>query len=186
MPIRGGPGQARRDGEPVRAAGRRWRSELGERLAQRGAEPLSAGRSAPRSSGGWRRRCGLPAGMALMLGNGSDELIHLRDPGLRQARRGGAVAVAELRDVRDERALRRLPLRRRAADARTSRSTARAMLAAIAEHRPAVIFIAWPNNPTGNLFDRATVEAVLDAAPRPGGARRGLPAVRAATPGCRS
>jgi histidinol-phosphate aminotransferase len=40
-----------------------------------------------------------------------------------------------------------------------------AMLAAIAAHQPAVVFIAWPNNPTGNLFDRATVEAVLDAAP---------------------
>jgi histidinol-phosphate aminotransferase len=40
-----------------------------------------------------------------------------------------------------------------------------ALLGAIAEHRPAVIFIAWPNNPTGNLFDRATVNAVLEAAP---------------------
>jgi len=40
-----------------------------------------------------------------------------------------------------------------------------AMLDAIATHRPAVIFIAWPNNPTGNLFDRASVEAILDAAP---------------------
>ena len=28
-----------------------------------------------------------------------------------------------------------------------------AMLAAIAQHQPAVIFIAYPNNPTGNLFD---------------------------------
>jgi len=39
-----------------------------------------------------------------------------------------------------------------------------ALLAAIAIHRPAVVFVSWPNNPTGNLFDRATVEAVLDAA----------------------
>jgi histidinol-phosphate aminotransferase len=39
------------------------------------------------------------------------------------------------------------------------------LLAAIAEHRPAVIFVSWPNNPTGNLFDRAAVEAVLAAAP---------------------
>jgi histidinol-phosphate aminotransferase len=28
-----------------------------------------------------------------------------------------------------------------------------------------VVFIAYPNNPTGNLFDRAAVDAVLDAAP---------------------
>jgi histidinol-phosphate aminotransferase len=40
-----------------------------------------------------------------------------------------------------------------------------ALLAAIAEHRPAVVFIAYPNNPTGNLFDRNGLEAVLRAAP---------------------
>jgi histidinol-phosphate aminotransferase len=28
-----------------------------------------------------------------------------------------------------------------------------------------VVFVSWPNNPTGNLFDRDTVEALLDAAP---------------------
>jgi histidinol-phosphate aminotransferase len=40
-----------------------------------------------------------------------------------------------------------------------------AMLGAIAEHRPAVIFLAHPNNPTGNLFDRAAIAAILEAAP---------------------
>ncbi|HMZ71572.1 MAG TPA: histidinol-phosphate transaminase [Pseudomonadales bacterium] len=40
-----------------------------------------------------------------------------------------------------------------------------AMLAAIAERQPAVIFIAQPNNPTGNLFDPATLRAVIEAAP---------------------
>ena len=30
-----------------------------------------------------------------------------------------------------------------------------AMLAAIAEHRPSVIYIAYPNNPTANLWDDA-------------------------------
>ena len=33
------------------------------------------------------------------------------------------------------------------------------------QHRPAVIFIAYPNNPTGNLFDRGGIEAILRAAP---------------------
>ena len=41
----------------------------------------------------------------------------------------------------------------------------RAMLDAIERHRPAVIFLAYPNNPTGNLFDVRDVDAVLDAAP---------------------
>jgi histidinol-phosphate aminotransferase len=40
-----------------------------------------------------------------------------------------------------------------------------ALLAAIEEHRPVVVFISHPNNPTGNLFDRATVEKVMQAAP---------------------
>ena len=40
-----------------------------------------------------------------------------------------------------------------------------AMLAAIAEHRPALVFLAYPNNPTGNRFPRSAVEAILDATP---------------------
>lgn len=39
-----------------------------------------------------------------------------------------------------------------------------AMLAAIAAERPALTFIAYPNNPTGNLFDVATVDAIIRAA----------------------
>jgi len=40
-----------------------------------------------------------------------------------------------------------------------------ATLAAIAQHQPALIFIAYPNNPTGNLFDHAALLRILDAAP---------------------
>ncbi len=40
-----------------------------------------------------------------------------------------------------------------------------AMLAAIAEHRPALIYLAYPNNPTANLWDAAAVEQVIEAAP---------------------
>lgn len=40
-----------------------------------------------------------------------------------------------------------------------------AMLSAIAQTRPALIFLAYPNNPTGNLFDRDAIEAILAAAP---------------------
>jgi histidinol-phosphate aminotransferase len=39
------------------------------------------------------------------------------------------------------------------------------LLEAVAEQRPAVIFIAYPNNPTGNLFDRNDIKAILRAAP---------------------
>ncbi|CAD6557654.1 Histidinol-phosphate aminotransferase 2 [Paraburkholderia hiiakae] len=39
-----------------------------------------------------------------------------------------------------------------------------ATLAAIAEHSPAVIWLAYPNNPTGTLFDDADIERVIAAA----------------------
>lgn len=35
----------------------------------------------------------------------------------------------------------------------------------IAKHRPALIFIAYPNNPTGNLFAREDIERILALAP---------------------
>ncbi len=40
-----------------------------------------------------------------------------------------------------------------------------AMLEAIARHRPAVVLLDYPNNPTGGLFDPASVRAVIEAAP---------------------
>jgi histidinol-phosphate aminotransferase len=40
-----------------------------------------------------------------------------------------------------------------------------AMLAAIAEQRPSVIYIAYPNNPTAKLWDDAVVETIIRAAP---------------------
>ncbi len=39
-----------------------------------------------------------------------------------------------------------------------------AMLAAIAEHRPAVVYIAYPNNPTGTLYDDTAIERIIAAA----------------------
>ena len=37
-------------------------------------------------------------------------------------------------------------------------------LKAIEEHNPAIIFIAYPNNPTGNLFDRNDLQKIIDTA----------------------
>lgn len=107
---------------------------------------------------------GLPPGMALMLGNGSDELIHLV---IQACARPGATVLSpwpsfvmyDMSAIFDGCRFVGVPL---AADFSLDRA---ALLGAIAQQRPAVVFIAWPNNPTGNLFDRATVEAVLEAAP---------------------
>jgi histidinol-phosphate aminotransferase len=137
--------------------------ELGERLAQ---VPLN--RYPPSDPRAFKERLakaiGLPAGMALLLGNGSDELIHLM---IQACARPGATVLSpwpsfEMYDLSsrfDGCRFVGVPL---AADFSLERGT---LLAAIAAHRPAIVFISWPNNPTGNLFDRDTVQAVLDAAP---------------------
>ena len=39
-----------------------------------------------------------------------------------------------------------------------------AMLQAIKRHQPALIFLAYPNNPTGNMFDEAAVVQIMEAA----------------------
>jgi len=137
--------------------------ELGHRLAK-----VALNRYPPADPRALKDRLataiGLPAGMALLLGNGSDELIHLT---IQACARPGATVLApwpsfEMYDLSsrfDGCRFVPVPLE---ADFSLDRA---AMLAAIAEHRPAVVFISWPNNPTGNLFERATVEAVLEAAP---------------------
>jgi histidinol-phosphate aminotransferase len=137
--------------------------QLGERLAA-----VALNRYPPADPAAFKRRLAqavsLPAGMALMLGNGSDELIHLVIQGC--AKPGATVLSPWPSFVMYDMSARfdgcrfvGVPLK---ADFVLDRA---AMLAAIAEHRPAVIFIAWPNNPTGNLFDRTTVEVIIDAAP---------------------
>jgi histidinol-phosphate aminotransferase len=137
--------------------------ELGERLAK-----VLLNRYPPADPRAFKeklaRAIDLPAGMALLLGNGSDELIHLV---IQACARPGATVLSpwpsfEMYDLSsrfDGCRFVGVPL---AEDFSLPRD---ALLAAIVRDLPAVVFISWPNNPTGNLFDRATVEAVLDAAP---------------------
>ncbi|MGD8884528.1 MAG: histidinol-phosphate transaminase [Gammaproteobacteria bacterium] len=40
-----------------------------------------------------------------------------------------------------------------------------AMLEVINNKQPALVFLAYPNNPTGNLFDKDVIKAVIEAAP---------------------
>ena len=44
-----------------------------------------------------------------------------------------------------------------------------AMLAAIAEHKPAITYLAYPNNPTANLWDDAAIENIINAVGQHGG-----------------
>lgn len=108
------------------------------------------------------RKLEVPAGMEVLLGNGSDDLIQMVTFAL--ARPGAAMLFPEPTFVmyRMNATLSGLrpvgvPLR---ADFALDRD---ALLAAIREHRPALTFIAYPNNPTGVLYQEADVEAVLRA-----------------------
>ena len=44
-----------------------------------------------------------------------------------------------------------------------------AMLAAIAEHHPSITYLAYPNNPTANLWDDAVIEKIIEAVGLQGG-----------------
>lgn len=106
----------------------------------------------------------LPPSAGIVLGNGSDELIAMLCALV--ARPGVTVMSPAPSFVMYAMSARQYGLRHvdvpLAADFSLDRD---AMLAAIDEEQPALIFLAWPNNPTGNAFDRATVEAIIARAP---------------------
>jgi histidinol-phosphate aminotransferase len=104
----------------------------------------------------------VPKGCALMLGNGSDELISLLSMAVDvpdacvMAPVPGFVMYemsAKLQGLRFV----GVPL---TAEFELDEA---AMLAAIAEHRPAVVYIAYPNNPTANLWDDAVIDRIVAA-----------------------
>ena len=111
----------------------------------------------------------MPAGVRLMLGNGSDELIDLLSVACDVP---GAVVLAPVPGF----VMYEMSAKLRGLQFVGVPLTAEfeldgpAMLAAIEKHRPALTYIAYPNNPTANLFDDATVQAIVDAV----GAQRGL------------
>lgn len=39
------------------------------------------------------------------------------------------------------------------------------MLAAISRHQPTILFLAYPNNPSGNLFDETALNRIIQASP---------------------
>ena len=111
-----------------------------------------------------RAKLGVPAGFDVILGNGSDEIISiLCTATARQDKR--AVVLAPIPAfVMFQRSAQfagmdfvGVPLK---ADFSLDRA---AMLAAIAEHKPALVFLAYPNNPTGNLYDEADMVAIIEA-----------------------
>jgi histidinol-phosphate aminotransferase len=110
------------------------------------------------------RAFGIPDSLALMLGNGSDELIQLITVAL--ARPGAAMlapapsfVMYRLNAIHAGMRFVAVPL---ASDFRLDRE---AMLVAVEQERPALTFLAYPNNPTGNLFAADDVAAIIRASP---------------------
>jgi histidinol-phosphate aminotransferase len=107
---------------------------------------------------------GLPDGMEVLLGNGSDELIQLLALALNKP--GATLLGVEpsfvmYKMIAAFTGMRYIgvPL---AADFSLDLS---ATLDAIGREQPALIFIAYPNNPTGNLFPAEDVSRIIEAAP---------------------
>ena len=107
----------------------------------------------------------VPAGCSLMLGNGSDELIDLLSVACNVP---GASILAPLPGfVMYEMSARLRGLRFVGVPLRPDfELDEQAMLAAIDEHRPALTYIAYPNNPTANLFDDRIIDRIVEAVGR--------------------
>lgn len=112
------------------------------------------------------KQLGVPAGYDVLLGNGSDELISMLEMACaHQDRRRRAVVLAPVPTfVMYARSAQfagmdfvGVPLK---ADLTLDKD---AMLAAIAEHKPALVFLSYPNNPTGNLFDADDMVEIIRA-----------------------
>lgn len=107
------------------------------------------------------RQLDIPGHCSLLLGNGSDELIQMLamavaqpgrlvlspEPGFVMYRMIATMTGMDYQGV---------PLK-----ADFSLDTA-AMLTAIRDNAPALVFIAYPNNPTGNLFDKKAIQAIIE------------------------
>ena len=111
-----------------------------------------------------RRAMGVPEGAGLLLGNGSDELIQLI--ALAAARPGATILAPEPSFVMYRMIATFCGLRYVGVPLRADFSLdPDAFLAAVERERPALVFVAYPNNPTGNLFPRGALETVLERAP---------------------
>ena len=115
------------------------------------------------------RHVALPAPCKLIVGNGSDELIDILSVACDVP---GATVLAPLPGfVMYEMSARLRGLRFVGVPLTAEfELDAAAMLAAIETHRPAITYIAYPNNPTANLWDDAVIERIVAAV----GAQRGL------------
>ncbi|HET9663793.1 MAG TPA: histidinol-phosphate transaminase [Burkholderiales bacterium] len=106
----------------------------------------------------------VPDGMDILVGNGSDELI--QSLMLAAARPGAVVMGLEPSFVMFRLIATFCGMRYVGVPLNDDFSLdSDRMLAAIGEHQPGLIIMAFPNNPTGNLFDPQAIERIIQHAP---------------------
>lgn len=111
-----------------------------------------------------RKSMSVPDGAAILLGNGSDELIQMILMAV--AGKNKTVMSVDPSFVMYDMVATYVGMKYVSAPLNADFSLdVDAFLAAIEQHNPAIIFIAYPNNPTGNLFDRQALQQIIDAAP---------------------
>ncbi len=105
----------------------------------------------------------LPDGIDVLLGNGSDEIIQLLLMALPPNSHvlSTTPSFVMYKQISDSLGLNYHGVSLRADNLDLDLA---AMLAAIEQHNPAIIFLAYPNNPTGNLFDINAINQIIDAA----------------------
>jgi histidinol-phosphate aminotransferase len=110
----------------------------------------------------------MPEGFDIMLGNGSDELISLLAMACDVP---GAAILAPLPGfVMYAMSAQLQGLKFIGVDLTADfELDEAAMLAAIAEHKPSITYLAYPNNPTANLWDDAVIEKIVEAVGLQGG-----------------
>lgn len=113
---------------------------------------------------GLRAAMGVAPEYELLLGNGSDEIIQIIIMAL--AKPGAVVLAAEPAFVMYKMISLFAGVKYVGVPLRADFSLDEAaMLAAVEREQPAVVFLAEPNNPTGNKYDRAVVEKIIAATP---------------------
>nr|VFJ59728.1 MAG: histidinol phosphate aminotransferase apoenzyme [Candidatus Kentron sp. DK] len=142
----------------------KWLDTLRESAINRYPEP-----SPEALKGLLRKTMRIPDGMGVLLGNGSDELIQLIAMSMQGSRRDKPRVILApeptfvmYRLIAMACGLEFVGAPLRAADFSLDGGT---VLDAIEKHQPAVVFLAYPNNPTGNLFDTELLLAILAQAP---------------------
>jgi histidinol-phosphate aminotransferase len=111
-----------------------------------------------------RETLSVPPDMEIMLGNGSDEIIQII--ALACAKPGAVLMSVEPSFVMFRMIATFAGMNYAGVPLNPDFSLdLETMLRTIEDRRPAVIFIAYPNNPTGNLFDSHAISRIIEAAP---------------------